>query len=197
MANTTSLGSHLKQAKKIRFARIVQARECLYFLAPLIRKKHIVFERPYASAAGASEESFSIFCDVFLKKLYIKTYQANVLVLSLHVGKYREKRISCLFKTHMIFVNKNPLHVLGSHENINLEGNSSCTSSKIRLRQSRGLTNTCFFARPRPRNVWYFSASAAGASGENFGDFGDNHMYNSVHIPPQRSSRGAKPPQTT
>ena len=61
----------------------------------------------------------------FLKMLYIKTYQANVLVLSVHVGKYREKRIFCLFKTQMIFVNKNPLHVLGSHENINLEGNNS------------------------------------------------------------------------
>ena len=47
----------------------------------------------------------------------------------------------------MIFVNKNPLHVLGIHENINFEGNSSCTSSEIRLRQSRGLTNTCFFWR--------------------------------------------------
>ena len=118
----------------------------------------------------------AFFVMLFLKMLHIKTYKANVLVLSLHVGKYREKRIFCLFKTQMIYVNKNPLHVLGSHENIDLEGISSCTSSKIRLRQSRGLTNTCFLARPRLRNVKYFSASAAGASGEKFGDFGDSHL---------------------
>ena len=108
----TSLGSHLKQAKKSD-PRETYRLAIAFILAPLIRKKkHIVFERPYASAAGASEESFSIFCDVFLKMLYIKTYQANILVLSLHVGKYREKRIFCLFKTQMILVNKNPLHVL-------------------------------------------------------------------------------------
>ena len=35
-------------------------------------KKHIVFERPYASAAGASEESFSIFCDVYLENAIYK-----------------------------------------------------------------------------------------------------------------------------
>ena len=130
-----------------------------------------MFERPYASAASANEESVSIFVMLFLKMLHIKTYKANVLVLSLHVGKYREKRIFCLFKTQMIYVNKNPLHVLGSHENIDLEGISSCTSSNIRLRQSRGLMNTCFLARPRLRNVKYFSAS-----GEKFGDFGDSHL---------------------
>ena len=31
-----------------------------------------MFERPYASAAGASEESFSIFCDVFLENAIYK-----------------------------------------------------------------------------------------------------------------------------
>ena len=117
----------------------------------------------------------ALFVSFFLKMIY-KTYRASVLVLSFHVGKYREKRSFSLFKTQMIFVNKNPLHVLGSYENINLKGNSFCTSSKIRLRQSRGLTNTYFLARPRLRNVRYFSASAADASGENFRDFGDNHL---------------------
>ena len=87
-------------------------------------------QAPQALAKKAS----AFFVMFFLKMLYIKTYQANVLVLSLHVGKYREKQIFRLFKTQMIFVKKNPLHVLGSHENINLEGNSSCASSKIRLR---------------------------------------------------------------
>ena len=68
---------------------------------------------------------------------------------------------------------------------------------KKRLRQSHGLTNACFLARPIPRNVCYFSASAAGASEENFIDFGDVHLESYVHIPPQESSAGARPPQTT
>ena len=81
----------------------------------------------------------------------------------------------CWLKAQMMFVNKNPLHVLGSHENINLEGNSSLTSSKIGLRQSRGLKNTCFWRVP-DKEMSCTIASAAGASGENFGDFGDNHL---------------------
>ena len=59
MANT-SLGSHLKQAKKSDPRESYRlANACI--VAPLIREKHVVFERSYASAAGASEESFSIF----------------------------------------------------------------------------------------------------------------------------------------
>ena len=126
----------LKQAKKIGSARIVQARECLHFGASH-QKKHIVLQRPYAIAASASEESFSIFCDVLLEN-------ATSIYKNLPSECFREKRIFCLFKTHMIFVNNR-------HENINLEGNSSCKSSKIRLHQSRGLTSTCFLARPRPK----------------------------------------------
>ena len=93
-----------------------------------------------------------------------------------------------------VSANKNPLRVLGIYENINFQGNISCTSPEIRLRQSHGLTNTCFLARLRPINIWYFSASAAGASEENFSDFGENHMLISVHAPPQGSSRGCQTP---
>ena len=66
MANT-SLGCHLKQAELDPRALYRLANACI--LALLVRKTHIVFERPYASAAGASEESFSIFVMFFLKTL--------------------------------------------------------------------------------------------------------------------------------
>ena len=72
----------------------------------------------------------AFFVMFFLKMLYIKTYQANVLVLSFHVGKYREKRIFCWLKAQMMFVNENPLHVLGSHENILLEGTALVQAQK-------------------------------------------------------------------
>ena len=138
-----------------------------------------------------------------------KAYQANVLALTLHVGKYRVKlffgcktsgKISpksqvCL-KTQSIFLSKIRLHVFGIGIDINFEGKCSCASSKTRKRQSHGLTNGCFLARPRPINVCYFSASAAGSSEENFSDSADVHLENSNLASPQGSSGSAKLPQT-
>ena len=47
---------------------------------------------------------------------------------------------------------------------------------------------------PRSRNVCYFYASAAGASEENFSDFGDVHLGNSVHLPPSGKLGGCTTP---
>ena len=85
-------------------------------------KSILCFSVPMRAPQALAKKVSVFFVMFFLKMLYIKTYQANVLVLSLHVGKYREKRIFCWLKAQMMFVNENPLHVLGSHENIILEG---------------------------------------------------------------------------
>ena len=50
-----------------------------------------------------------------------------------------------------------------------------------------------FLARPRSRNVCCFSTSTAGASEENFSDFGDAHRVDCVHVTLQGSSVGARP----
>ena len=44
-----------------------------------------------------------------------------------------------------------------------------------------------FLSRPRLRNICYCSASAAGVSEENFSDFGDVHLENSVWYPRRKA----------
>ena len=77
------LNKQIRQSYKLANARI---------LTPLIMKKG-VFVSSYASAAGASGENWSNFCDIFLENAMNKNLPSECFDHLLHVGKYCEKQI--------------------------------------------------------------------------------------------------------
>ena len=94
-----------KTISKTRFSQIVRTRKCLHCGAPY-KKGMLCLSLPMRAPQARAKKIWAMFVTLFLKMLWIKTCQANVLVLTLRCN-FRKRHV-CLKHIIMVFLNKIP-----------------------------------------------------------------------------------------